>query len=67
MNHGFENEDKEPMMIHEHREPTKTLRDEFAMAAISGLLSDPQVGADEKTARLAYRMANFLLKAREVE
>ena len=67
MNHGFENEDKEPMRVHEHPEPQKTLRDEFAMAAMTGLLADPQVCADEKTARLAYRVADFMLKAREVE
>ncbi len=53
--------------MYKKKEPTKTLRDEFAMAAISGLLADPKVCADENTARLAYRMANFMLKAREAE
>ena len=66
MNHGFENEDKEPMRVHEHPEPQKTLRDEFAMAAMTGLLADPQTTL-VLVARQAYRIADYMLKAREVE
>ena len=46
-------------------EPRATLRDQFAMAAFTGLLSDPQVKAHETTAALAYKMADFMLNERK--
>ena len=46
-------------------EPRATLRDQFAMAAFTGLLSDPQVQAHKTTAKLAYEMADFMMEARK--
>lgn len=44
-----------------------TLRDQFAMAALSGMLSleDSKHHSDRKIALLAYRMADEMLKERE--
>jgi len=71
MNHGFENEDKEPMMIHEHREPIKTLRDEFAMLTLPVLvqswLNAESAGTIRQNCETAYRWADYMLKAREAE
>lgn len=64
----MDEETREPLIIHEHREPIKTLRDEFAMAALSGMLADPgvQVGGsnDKITAKLCYDLADAMLQAR---
>jgi hypothetical protein len=42
-----------------------SLRDEIAMAALTGLLADPQVLADSTTAKLSYRIADWMLEARK--
>lgn len=42
----------------------KTLRDEFAMAALQGMLADPNVKL-EGTAKLAYKVADEMLEARK--
>ena len=49
-------------------EPMKTLRDEFAMAALTGLVSDPEVnfGTKEKLdngAKFCYNLADAMLEA----
>lgn len=71
MNHGFENEEKEPMAVHEHREPQKTLRDEFAMAALTALISSHmmqlKMTGTAFICERAYLWADAMLKAREVE
>jgi hypothetical protein len=46
---------------------TKTLRDEFAMAALQGLLADGGGESWEKDAANAYKAADAMLKAREVK
>ena len=43
----------------------KTLRDEIAMAALTGLLAHPITMANFGTAKLAYQLADWMLKARE--
>lgn len=45
------------------RAPPKTLRDEFAIAALTGLLMRVVVGPDI-TARSAYEFADAMIKAR---
>ena len=42
-----------------------TLRDQFAMAALTGLLADPQVQAHDSTATLTYKIADWMLEARK--
>jgi hypothetical protein len=42
-----------------------TLRDQFAMAALNGMLADPQVQAHQSTAGLAYQMADWMMESRE--
>ena len=44
---------------------TLTLRDQFAMAAMTGMLSDPECGALGKIAEYAYTMADLMLEARK--
>lgn len=51
-------------------EPMKTLRDEFAMAALTGLVSDPQVNLGTKEqldngAKFCYSLADAMLEARK--
>ena len=46
------------------QEDVKTLRDEFAMAALQGMLADPNVKL-EGTAKLAYKVADEMLEARK--
>jgi hypothetical protein len=41
------------------------LRDWFAGVALQGMLADTQVKADSDTVRLAYQMADRMMKARE--
>lgn len=48
---------------------TKTLRDEFAMAALTGLLQSPRIVAhmekfDKKASEIAYQIADGMMKAR---
>lgn len=45
----------------------KTLRDEFAMAAISGLVEDTRLEyiCEEELARKSYEIADAMMKARE--
>ena len=43
----------------------KTLRDEIAIAALTGLFADPQVRAYSTLAKLSYQIADAMLKARE--
>lgn len=44
----------------------KTLRDEFAMAAMQGMLADPDVDhPPKKFAALAYDMADAMMAERE--
>ena len=47
--------------------PPKTLRDEFAMAAISGLLSNPTIGFEsfDAAAKAAGKMADAMLAERK--
>jgi hypothetical protein len=42
-----------------------TLRDQFAMAALNGMLADPQVQAHQSTAGLAYQMADWMMEERK--
>ena len=45
--------------------PVATLRDEFAMAALTGLISDPN-GADYQVApKKAYQLADLMMEARK--
>lgn len=49
--------------------PIKELRDEFAMAALSGILSDPVgygIEAYDKVMELSYKMADAMIKARKL-
>lgn len=48
-------------------EQIERLRDEFAMAALTGLCADPGTGGhtNESLARTCYALANAMLKARE--
>lgn len=52
-------------------EPRKTLRDEFAMAALIGLLASPSnrffPGGPATAANDAYRAADFMLAARQAK
>lgn len=45
--------------------PRKTLRDEFAMAAMSGFLANGYGGSSEELANAAYDVAFYMLKSRE--
>ena len=47
------------------RPGSKSLRDEFAMAVMTGLLADPGVQAHASTAELAYKMADVMIEARK--
>lgn len=47
-----------------HCDGEATLRDEFAMAALSGLLADPNVIA-KGIAKTSYEIADDMLKARK--
>lgn len=58
----------------EMRESVITIRDQFAMAALTGMLSDPNVNPEnnktmtefrEETARGCYLFADAMLKARD--
>ena len=42
-----------------------TLRDQFAMAALAGLMAHPRLFGD--TAETAYKIADCMLKAREIK
>ena len=50
-------------------EPMATLRDQFAMAALTGMLADENVSVggtyDAKNAQLCYGIADAMLKARK--
>ena len=51
--------------INEPEQPKKTLRDEFAMAALSGLLACADTsGTDQDFAERAYEYADEMMKAR---
>ena len=51
-----------PYPVEEHA----TLRDQFAMAALTGLLSDPERDAEpSEYAECAYEYADAMLKARK--
>ena len=43
----------------------KTLRDEIAIAALTGLLADPQGGPASALVKLSYQIADWMLEARE--
>ena len=60
-------EEWERSPIHETHDPVKTLRDEIAMAAMAEYIRKGSGHSSEEMARLAYRMADLMLKAREVE
>jgi hypothetical protein len=46
-------------------DPTRTLRDEFAMAALTGMLADPGgSGPPSSWAAASYALADAMLKAR---
>ena len=47
------------------REPRATLRDQFAMAALTGLLSDPTSSGPEGCATAAYLYADAMMEARK--
>jgi hypothetical protein len=47
------------------REPRLTLRDQFAMAALTGLLSDPTSSGPEGCATAAYLYADAMMEARK--
>jgi len=46
-------------------EPRLTLRDQFAMAAMTGLLSDPSSSGPDGAAMVAYKYADAMLEARK--
>ena len=46
------------------QEDVKTLRDEFAMAAMAGMMADTNVQANKGVAATAYRVADMMLEAR---
>lgn len=46
-------------------EPMVTLRDQFAMAALTGLLSDPTSSGHDGCAKAAYLYADAMMKARK--
>jgi|GEM_PF-3149693 hypothetical protein len=46
-------------------EPRATLRDQFAMAALAGLLSDPTSSGPKGCAKAAYEYADAILEARK--
>jgi hypothetical protein len=47
-------------------EQRKTLRDEFAMAALTGFLSHPDAGFNvESSAQVAFQYADAMLEARK--
>jgi hypothetical protein len=52
-------------------QPTKTLRDEFAMAAMQGLLANPEVLLSVTHCEIisgnAYEYADAMMKAREAQ
>lgn len=48
-------------------QPTKTLRDEFAMAALTGLLASDTQDTSTVFAKLSFAMADAMMKAREVK
>ena len=47
------------------REPRATLRDQFAMAALTGLLSDPTSSGPKGCATAAYLYADAMMEARK--
>ena len=47
------------------REPRATLRDQFAMAALTGLLSDPTSSGPEGCATAAYLYADAMMERRK--
>lgn len=47
------------------REPRATLRDQFAMAAMTGLLSDPTSSGPKGCATAAYLYADAMMEARK--
>ena len=49
------------------REPRATLRDQFAMAAMTGLLSDPTSSGPKGCATAAYLYADAMLEARNAK
>ena len=56
----------EKLQLRTEIEERKALRDEFARAALTGMLAHPQTCAsDETCAKYAYKHADAMLKARE--
>lgn len=54
--------------VHTMNQPVKTLRDEFAMAALNGILSNSaRQGRIDEYTNSAYRYAETMLKARQKE
>ena len=51
----------------EVRQLHQTLRDQFAMAALTGLMANygNDIGSDEDRARWSYEQADAMMKARE--
>ncbi len=59
---------EELMEVYVERGKKERLRDEFAMAALAGLLRDGiDIYGIDATANDAYKMADAMLKAREVK
>ena len=48
----------------ERKAKEPTLRDQFAMAALQGLMTDKDIGPDE-ACRVAYEVADEMLEARK--
>jgi hypothetical protein len=46
-------------------QPRATLRDQFAMAALAGLLSDPTSSGPKGCAKVAYEYADAIMEARK--
>lgn len=62
----FEESLKKPMPIQFTPMPEMpTLRDQFAMAALSGLLSDPSSSGPKGSAQAAYEYADAMIEARK--
>ena len=59
-----ENTDKTWMEVHGGFAKDKTLRDEFAMRAMQGMIANNGTNA-EVLVRVAYKMADAMLAARE--
>ena len=59
--------DNDWRVLKEYEDPQKTLRDEFAMAALAGMMANPMWDDDDTPdiAGCAYVLADAMLEARK--